>query len=86
MPTGQAAWSTRIARRQFQEQLSQEVVPDLIIYALQMANLYDLDLDATFTKRLNHVLEKHPDETACGPNKASLLADLSKLLRSIPTS
>jgi hypothetical protein len=63
------------------EKIVQEVVPDLIIYAMQLANLYDVDLDSLFVERIEHVLHKHPDDGVGNIKKNALIADLMKLLR-----
>lgn len=36
-----------------------EVVPDLLIYAIQLANLYDVDLDKKYSERIQFVLKKY---------------------------
>jgi hypothetical protein len=41
------------------EQIKNEVVPDLIIYALQFANQLDVDIDAVLKERQEFVLKKY---------------------------
>lgn len=65
---------------QSRQPIKEEVVPDLVVYALQLANLYDIDLDATFADRINFVLCKHPDHCIDAASNGSLLADLRGLL------
>ncbi len=36
-----------------------EVIPDLIIYAVQFANIYKIDLDKIYKKRLDYVFHKY---------------------------
>ena len=38
-----------------------EVIPDLIIYALQFCNSYDVNPEYLITNRLNYILTKYPD-------------------------
>ncbi len=36
-----------------------EVIPDLLIYAIQLANLYDVDLDQKYIERIQFVTHKY---------------------------
>lgn len=44
------------------EEIINEAIPDLIIYALQFANIFDVDLDKKYEERLKHVLNKYKDD------------------------
>jgi hypothetical protein len=60
------------------DQIKHEVVPDLIIYALQLANLYDVDLDYELAERLSFVLKKIDSNDAT--DKADILRSLKAIL------
>ena len=65
----------RVASR---EQLKQEVIPDLIIYAMRFANLYDVDVDNVFLERLAFVLDKHHATDVL--SRAALLSEVKEFL------
>jgi hypothetical protein len=60
--------------------LTEEVIPDLIIYALQLANLYNLNLDEIFVRRMGYVLAKHKNDDAPTASEVALMSDLNRLL------
>jgi hypothetical protein len=35
-----------------------EVIPDLLVYSLQLANLYNIDLEEKYKERLNFIIDK----------------------------
>lgn len=62
------------------EPITREVIPDLIIYALQLANLYHVDLDHAFNERIAYVLGKHPGDSNETADFRALLGELSDAL------
>lgn len=44
------------------KEIIDEVIPDLIIYALQFSNVLDVDLDKKIIERQNFVLNKYPEK------------------------
>jgi hypothetical protein len=60
------------------DQIKREVIPDLIIYALQLANLYDVDIDSGLVERMRFVLNKIDFDGS--DSKTNMLQSLKAIL------
>jgi len=54
------------------QRIIDEVIPDLIIYALQFCNSYDLDPEYLINNRLDYILTKYPDHDEHGHSRNTL--------------